>query len=126
METTPEIQIMARVNHQIAHLIHIDAKAASKKILEALRAEKMHMGNTAARIGCTHGTLLLWIKKLDMVEPVEKLRLGMIEQLRRQSKREGVREPRFGGRQKMSTEERAAAKAARAKTKGKASTKKAA
>ena len=62
---------MARVDHQLAHLIHVDAEAARDQILEALRAEKMHMSKTAARIGCTHGTLLNWIKKLDSIKGVK-------------------------------------------------------
>jgi transposase-like protein len=65
---------MPRVNHQIAHLIHVDAAKAKKQILDALREEGMHMANAAARIGCTHGTLLVWVKKLDMQADIDALR----------------------------------------------------
>lgn len=62
---------MARIDYQLAHLIHIDPEAAKKQILDVMRAEKMHMTNTAAKIGCTHGTLLGWIARLDAIKGVK-------------------------------------------------------
>jgi DNA primase large subunit len=96
---------MARVNHLIAHLIHTDPKAAKQAILDALEAEKMVMGQAAAHIGCTHGTLLVWIAKLDMSPAVEKLRLRAM--------REGWLHIPQGGRPKMTAKARAEALAAR-------------
>ena len=76
---------MARINYKLTHLIYVDPDAAKKELLEALRAEKMHMGKTAASIGCTHGTLLGWIEKLDtlgknMTDAVLKLKVKALKE----------------------------------------------
>jgi DNA-binding NtrC family response regulator len=60
-------------HHDITHLIHIDPKAAGKRILAALKEEGMHKGNAAKRIGCAHSTLLVWIKQLELIEEIEKM-----------------------------------------------------
>lgn len=65
---------MARVDYPITHLIHIDPTKARKQILDALREQKMHMANVAKAFGCTHGTLLTWVKKLDLREAIDDLR----------------------------------------------------
>lgn len=96
---------MARVNHVISHLIHLDPKKAKDLILTALRDNKMHVGDAAKAIGCTHGTLLIWIGKLEMQPAVEKLRAL--------ATREGWHHDRHGGRPKMTAKALAAAKAAR-------------
>ena len=103
---------MARVNHLLAHLIYTDPGEAKKQILEAFRREKMHVGNTAARIGCTHGTLLIWIARLTGLR-------SQIDKLKARAQDEGwhyVKEER-GGRPKMSEDDRTAAKLERERTK---------
>lgn len=96
---------MARVNYLIAHLIHTDPKAARDQILEAFRAEKMHVGNAAKRIGCTHGTLLIWIAKLEMGPAVAKLK--------KLAEREGWHHENHGGRPRLKPAERKARALAR-------------
>lgn len=81
---------MARMNYPIAHLIHIDPAKAKKQILDALRSAGMHMANAAASFGCTHGTFLMWIKKLDMREA--------IDDLRQTAKKKGWHHDHVGGR----------------------------
>lgn len=96
---------MARVNYKIAHLIHTDPNEAKNQILEALRTEKMHIGNAAHRIGCTHGTLLIWMKKLEMQKAVDKLKATALK--------EGWHHEERGGRPKMTKSEKESARAAR-------------
>ncbi len=115
---------MARVDYQLAHLIHIDPKAAKKEILDVLRGQKMHMTNAAAAIGCTHGTLLGWIARLDAIEGI-----GMTEAitaLKAKAEKEGWhwvnhgnpnskgRPPLTEAEKKRRAKERAAATAAHA------------
>ncbi len=54
-------------------LIHFDPKKARTTILEAFRAAKCHKGNTAVRLGCSHRTFLVWVKKLDLDAELDKI-----------------------------------------------------
>jgi hypothetical protein len=54
-------------------LIHFDPKKAKTLILDAFRAEKCHKGNTAHRIGCSHRTLLVWMKKLGIDAEIDRI-----------------------------------------------------
>lgn len=53
-------------HQEINALIALEPAKASKMILDALRTAGMHKGNAAKEMGCSHGTLLRWIARLDL------------------------------------------------------------
>ena len=64
---------MANVHHALRHLIHVDAAKAGAQILRAVDEAGGHKSNAAKILGCTHGTLLAWIKKCGLEAQVDKV-----------------------------------------------------
>lgn len=58
---------------EMGYLIRVDPKEARRRIVEALKAAKMHRGKAAQRLGCTHGTLIQWTHRLAMEAEVKRL-----------------------------------------------------
>jgi len=86
---------------EIQGLIIAEPEKARKKILSALEASRMHMGDAAKRLGCAHSTLLRWIAQLALARPIEVLKARAI--------RQGWHHNKIGGRPKGSTVETGAA-----------------
>lgn len=64
---------MAFADHEMTHLIQVSPGKAREKIKRVLKSQGAHMANTAKVFGCTHGTLLRWIERLDMKQAVADL-----------------------------------------------------
>lgn len=64
---------MANQHHALRHLIHVDAKAAGVQILRAIEKARGNKGAAAELLGCSHGTMLLWIKQIGIGEEIEEL-----------------------------------------------------
>lgn len=61
------------MSHEIFALIIADPPRASKIILGSLKENGMHKGQTAEALGCTHGTLLRWIAKLELSDQIDRM-----------------------------------------------------
>jgi transposase len=69
--------------HEIQALIQIHPNAAKDKIVKALRAHGMHLGNTAAALGCSYNTFLRWVEQLKLAPTIDRMKA--------QAKKEGWR-----------------------------------
>lgn len=81
---------MAFTQQEITALMVIDPVSARHRIVEALRASGMHMGEAAASLGCSYMTLQRWIAKLDLGAQVEVMKTKSVK--------EGWHHGRKGGR----------------------------
>lgn len=64
---------MSYSTHPINALIVLDPKEASKKILKVLKEVGMRKGDAAATLGCSHGTLIRWIEKLNLSSTIDAM-----------------------------------------------------
>lgn len=64
---------MSYVNHDINAMIFLNQESAKKRILDVLKKTKMHKGEAAKELGCSHATLLRWIARLQLDEAIDKL-----------------------------------------------------
>lgn len=86
---------MAHADHEITHLIAVDPTKAKAKILQALKAARMHKAVATKEIGCSHGTFLRWIVRLGMQQEIEEMAAKAVK--------EGWHHEERGGRPQGST-----------------------
>lgn len=86
---------MAFEQKEMQGLIITNPAKAKAKILSALKGARVHMGNAATALDCSHVTLLRWIAKLGLQKEVDAMKDDAIKR--------GTYDGHKGGRPKGST-----------------------
>ena len=55
--------------------MQLQPEAAKKKLIDALKKNGVHLGNTAEALGISYNTFLRWVEQLQLGETIKQLKI---------------------------------------------------